>query len=73
MDDQQINIFTTLWKEKRIIGITFLVAFSQFQYGFDSSAVSGFQGMPGFLAVFGYVDVSVIVYPFAATDTVHSL
>ncbi len=47
-----------MWKEKRIVSIAFFIAFSQFQYGFDSAAVSGFQGMAGFLAVFGYVDVS---------------
>lgn len=53
------NIFSTLWSEKRIVAICFFIAFSQFQYGFDSAAVSGFQGMPGFLIVFGYADVSV--------------
>jgi MFS transporter, SP family, sugar:H+ symporter len=62
MDDghhKQANILTTLWKEKRIISISFLIALSQFQYGFDSAAVAGFQSMPGFLTVFGYVDVSI--------------
>jgi hypothetical protein len=58
MDNQERNIFVTMWKEKRIVSIAFFIAFSQFQYGFDSAAVSGFQGMAGFLAVFGYVDVS---------------
>jgi SP family sugar:H+ symporter-like MFS transporter len=62
MADHSQNIFTTLWKEKRIVSICFFVAISQFQYGFDSAAVSGFQGMPGFLAVFGYVDVSTPKY-----------
>lgn len=52
------NILATLWKEKRIISISFLIALSQFQYGFDSAAVAGFQSMPGFLSVFGYVDPS---------------
>jgi len=60
MDDKHESIFTTLWKEKRIVSISFFIAFSQFQYGFDSAAVSGFQSMPGFLAVFGYVDVGAI-------------
>lgn len=45
-------------REKRIVGICLFIALCQFQYGFDSAAVSGFQSMPGFLAVFGYVDVS---------------
>jgi len=58
MEDQEANIFVTLWKEKRVISIAFFIAFSQFQYGFDSAAVSGFQGMTGFLAVFGFIDVS---------------
>jgi SP family sugar:H+ symporter-like MFS transporter len=58
MDNQEGNIFVTLWKEKRIVSIAFFIAFSQFQYGFDSAVVSGFQGMAGFLAVFRYVDVS---------------
>lgn len=49
----------SLWSEKRLIAICFFIALAQFQYGFDSAAVSGFQSMPGFLIVFGYVDVSV--------------
>ena len=45
-----------LLAEKRIITICFLIALGQFQYGYDSAAIAGFQGMPGFLEVFGYVD-----------------
>ncbi|KAK0636105.1 general substrate transporter [Bombardia bombarda] len=45
-----------LWAEKRVIFICFLIASGQLQYGFDSAAIAGFQSMPGFLAVFGYVD-----------------
>lgn len=52
------GIITLIQGERRIILISVFIAFSQFQYGFDSAAVSGFQSMPGFLAVFGYVDVS---------------
>ena len=48
-----------IWAEKRIIGICFFIALAQFQYGYDSASVSGFQSMPGFLAVFGYVDVRI--------------
>jgi hypothetical protein len=52
------DIFTLIQGEGRIILISIFVALAQFQYGYDSAAVSGFQSMPGFLAVFGYVDVS---------------
>lgn len=48
----------TIWAEKRVVLICLFVALAQFQYGYDSAAVSGFQSMPGFLTVFGYVDVS---------------
>jgi hypothetical protein len=54
------DIFTLIQHEGRIILIFIFVALAQFQYGYDSAAVSGFQSMPGFLAVFGYVDVSTI-------------
>jgi hypothetical protein len=50
-------IFGNVWREKRIFAISFGIAFAQFQYGFDSSAVSGFQSMVGFLKIFGYEDV----------------
>ncbi|KAF8856330.1 hypothetical protein BDZ45DRAFT_691838 [Acephala macrosclerotiorum] len=56
IEDERKNILVTLWKEKRIVSITLFIAFTQFQNGFDSAAVSGFQAIPGFLAVFGYVD-----------------
>lgn len=52
------GIFALIQGERRIILISIFVAVSQLQYGYDSAAVSGFQSMPGFLAVFGYVDVS---------------
>ncbi|AEO56649.1 hypothetical protein MYCTH_2057386 [Thermothelomyces thermophilus ATCC 42464] len=42
--------------ERRVVFICFLVALGQFQYGYDSAAVAGFQSMPGFLAVYGYAD-----------------
>lgn len=46
-----------LLREKRIIAICFCIALAQFQYGYDSAAIAGFQSMPGFLIVFGYEDV----------------
>jgi hypothetical protein len=39
---------------RRILFICSLIAWGGFQYGFDNSAISGLQAMPGFLAVFGY-------------------
>ena len=42
--------------EKRVIFICFLIALCQFQYGYDSAAIAGFQSMPGFLEIYGYVD-----------------
>jgi hypothetical protein len=48
---------TTFWEERRVIFICFLIGFAQFQYGYDSAAVSGFQSMAGFLRIFGYPDV----------------
>lgn len=48
----------SVWSEKRLIAICLFIALAQFQYGYDSAAIAGFQSMPGFLAVFGYVDVS---------------
>ncbi|KAK3326140.1 general substrate transporter [Apodospora peruviana] len=44
------------WAEKRIVAICFFIALAHFQYGYDSAAIAGFQSMPGFLAVYGYVD-----------------
>ncbi|KAF4443394.1 hypothetical protein F53441_11443 [Fusarium austroafricanum] len=49
----QVN---SLWSEKRLIAICFFIALAQFQYGYDSAAIAGFQSMPGFLIVFGYAD-----------------
>lgn len=49
--------FTTFWEEKRVVSICFVIAFCQFQYGYDSAAIAGFQSMVGFLQIFGYVDV----------------
>lgn len=54
----QRNIIALIMQEKRVICVSVFIALAQFQYGYDSAAVSGFQSMPGFLAVFGYVDVS---------------
>ncbi len=42
--------------EKRVIFICFLIALGQFQYGYDSAAIAGFQSLPGFLQVYGYED-----------------
>ncbi|KAK4656486.1 hypothetical protein QC762_204740 [Podospora pseudocomata] len=42
--------------EKRIITICFFIALGQFQYGYDSAAIAGFQSMPAFLRVYGYED-----------------
>ncbi|KAK4185440.1 putative high-affinity glucose transporter [Podospora australis] len=42
--------------EKRIIIICFLLALGQFQYGYDSAAIAGFQSMPAFLRIYGYED-----------------
>ncbi|RSL58916.1 hypothetical protein CEP53_005985 [Fusarium sp. AF-6] len=46
----------SVWSEKRLIAICLFIALAQLQYGYDSAAIAGFQSMPGFLAVFGYVD-----------------
>ena len=46
-----------IWREKRVVSICFFVGLAQFQYGYDYAAVAGFQGMLGFLIVFGYEDV----------------
>ncbi|ETN41103.1 uncharacterized protein HMPREF1541_03038 [Cyphellophora europaea CBS 101466] len=48
--------FQAIGAEKRVVAICFFIALSQFQYGYDSAAVAGFQSMPGFLIVFGYSD-----------------
>jgi hypothetical protein len=59
MDRQVTNNhrFTTFWEERRVVTICFILAFSQFQYGYDSAAIAGFQSMVGFLQIFGYADV----------------
>jgi len=67
MEAQQASArgqLNSLLSEKRLIAICFFIALAQFQYGFDSAAVSGFQSMPGFLIVFGYVDVSLFCNQF---------
>ncbi|EMD92125.1 hypothetical protein COCC4DRAFT_144791 [Bipolaris maydis ATCC 48331] len=46
----------SVWNEKRVISICFFIALAQFQYGYDSATIAGFQSMPGFLNVFGYTD-----------------
>lgn len=63
MESSRKGQLYSLWSEKRLIAICFFIALAQFQYGYDSAAISGFQSMPGFLIVFGYVDVSSIPWP----------
>jgi hypothetical protein len=53
-----MNILSMIQTESRLVSISIFIAMAQFQYGYDSAAVSGFQSMPGFLEVFGYFDVS---------------
>ena len=55
--DSRKGRLTTFWEERRVIFICFLIGFAQFQYGYDSAAVAGFQSMPGFLRIYGYPDV----------------
>ncbi len=55
--DSRKGRLTTFWEERRVIFICFLIGFAQFQYGYDSAAVAGFQSMAGFLRIFGYPDV----------------
>jgi hypothetical protein len=45
--------------ETRVVLICLFIALGQFQYGYDSAAIAGFQSMPGFLMIFGYEDVSL--------------
>lgn len=67
------RFLSLLWKDKRIVCICIFVALGQFQYGYDSAAVSGFQSMPGFLAVFGYVDASPrLLQPFSYKIDTHN-
>ncbi|KAJ5929002.1 hypothetical protein N7466_007958 [Penicillium verhagenii] len=54
--EQAGNVFGLIWAEKRVVCISVFIALAQFQYGYDSAAVSGFQSMPGFLSIFGYID-----------------
>ncbi|KAE8453326.1 hypothetical protein EG329_011393 [Mollisiaceae sp. DMI_Dod_QoI] len=56
MDDGRQSLILTLWREKRVVSIAFFIAYCSFQTGFDMAAISGFQSVPGFLAIFGYVD-----------------
>ncbi|KAK4234523.1 hypothetical protein C8A03DRAFT_18589 [Achaetomium macrosporum] len=48
----------TLLANKRIILLSLLLALGQFQYGYDSAAIAGFQSMPGFLRIYGYADAA---------------
>lgn len=50
---------TSLWQNRKCIGICLFVAIANMQYGFDSAAVGGLQAMPGFLKVFGYEDAHI--------------
>ncbi|BCS27701.1 uncharacterized protein APUU_60749S [Aspergillus puulaauensis] len=52
----ETNILSLIRTESRLVCISIFIALAQFQYGYDSAAVSGFQSMPGFLKVFGYLD-----------------
>ncbi|SPQ21395.1 b7c8dfb6-eeb2-4d3a-a348-2b33af6f5d25 [Thermothielavioides terrestris] len=52
------TVRSRLLAEKRIVFLCFLIALGQFQYGYDGAAIAGFQSMPGFLALYGYVDPS---------------
>lgn len=45
--------------ERRICLIALGIAMVSFQTGYDVVVMSGFQGMPGFLSVYGYKDVSL--------------
>jgi SP family sugar:H+ symporter-like MFS transporter len=56
----EMNILSLIQTESRLVCISIFIALAQFQYGYDSAAVSGFQSMPGFLKVFGYFDVSAL-------------
>ncbi|KAK0636373.1 MFS transporter [Bombardia bombarda] len=47
---------TPLLSNYKCILICVAMALANFQYGFDASALAGFQAMPGFLRVFGYPD-----------------
>ncbi|KAK0389340.1 hypothetical protein NLU13_2915 [Sarocladium strictum] len=57
LTQKELHSIRSLYREKRLLAICFFIALAQFQYGYDSAAVSGFQSMPGFLSVFGYADV----------------
>ncbi|KAK3342158.1 MFS transporter, partial [Lasiosphaeria hispida] len=43
---------------RKCLGICFVVTIASFQYGLDYALVGGFMAMPGFLRVFGYLDVA---------------
>lgn len=49
---------TFLRGETRILLVSLGISLSSFQTGYDNVVMAGFQGMQGFLAVFGYKDVS---------------
>ncbi|KAK3685330.1 general substrate transporter [Podospora appendiculata] len=51
-----------IFAEKRVVFICFVIALGQFQNGYDSAAIAGFQSMDGFLAVFGYHDAALGEY-----------
>jgi MFS family permease len=47
---------TSLWANRRCLGICIIVAIANMQYGLDSAVVGSLQAMPGFLVIFGYPD-----------------
>jgi SP family sugar:H+ symporter-like MFS transporter len=62
-DETTRGRYRQIWDEKRVIFICFCIALGQFQYGYDSAAIAGFQSMPGFLMIFGYEDVRSLTPP----------
>ncbi len=64
--------YSQILSEKRIILICFFIAMGQFQYGYDSAAIAGFQSMPGFLEIFGYRVQDVCCPPSDAAPRVRS-
>ncbi|KAH8885745.1 general substrate transporter [Thozetella sp. PMI_491] len=51
--------YSHLLAEKRIVLICLFIALGQFQYGYDSAAIAGFQNVKAFLEVFGYYDENI--------------
>ncbi|OAA57983.1 General substrate transporter [Niveomyces insectorum RCEF 264] len=47
---------TSLWANRKCLGICAVVAVANMQYGLDSAVVASLQAMPGFLKVYGHPD-----------------